>query len=121
MTSAASGAVAANRLGLSSQVPAKSSYVTNGPSRAKKVDGRTIALRRSRAPLLDHASDQVNSVLQALAHIGKGNFDADLIYRCADRRDDREMKTLFKSRTLMPGWMGDIVLKISLIKRSENG
>ena len=111
-----SGAVAANRLGLSSQVPAKSSYVTSGSSRTKKVDGRTIALRRSRAPLLDNASDQANSVLQALAHIGKGNIDADLIHRCAERLDDRDMRTLFKSRALMPGWMGDMVLKMDAVK-----
>lgn len=111
-----SGAVAANRLGLSLQVPAKSIYVTSGPSRTRKVAGRTIALKRSRAPLLDNASDQANSVLQALAHIGKGNIDADLIHRCADRLDERDMKALFKSRALMPGWMGDIVFKMDALK-----
>ena len=60
-------------------------------------------------------------MLQALAHIGKGNIDADLIHRCADRLDDRDMKTLFKSRALMPGWMGDIVLRIGLAKSNGNG
>lgn len=111
-----SGAVAANRLGLSTQVPAKASYVTSGTSRTKTVAGRSIALKRSRAPLLDKASDRANAVLQAIAHIGKGNIDADLIHRCADRLDDRDMKTLFKSRALMSGWMGDIVLKIDAVK-----
>ena len=94
--------------------------MTSGPSRTKKVDGRTITLRRSRAPLLDHASDQASAVLQVLAHIGKGNIDADLIHRFADRLDDRDMRTLFKSRALMPGWMGNAVLRINLVKPSEN-
>lgn len=111
-----SGAAAANRLGLSTQVPAKSSYATSGPSRTKKVAGRTIALKRSHAPLLDNASDQANSVLQALAYLGKNSINADLIRRCADRLDDRDMKILFKSRALMPGWMSDVILKIGAMK-----
>lgn len=112
----ASGAAAANSLGLSTQVPARASYVTSGPSRVRKVAGRTIALTHSRAPLLDNASDQANAVVQTLAHFGKGNVDDDLIRQCADRLDDRDLKTLFKSLALMPGWMSDIVLKLDAVK-----
>jgi hypothetical protein len=65
-----SGAQVANRLGLSTQVPAKASYATSGPTRVKKVAGRTIALKRSRAPILDSAFPRANAVLQMLAHAG---------------------------------------------------
>lgn len=110
----ASGAQAANRLGMSTQVPAKSSYATSGPSRVKKVAGRTIALKRSRAPILDDASPDANAVLQMLAHIGKENVDDDLIQRLAARLSDRDLKVLKKAQPLMTGWMSDAVLKMGM-------
>ena len=109
-----SGAQAANRLGISTQVPAKSSYATSGASRSKKVAGRTITLKRSRAPILDDASPQANAVLQVLAHLGKINVDSDIIRSLASRLDARDVKALQKARPQMAGWMSDAVLKIEI-------
>ena len=109
---APSGAAAANSLGLSTQVPAKASYATSGPSRIKRAAGRSLTLRHSRAPVLDDAADRVNAVVQALAYLGKDQVDADVIQRFALRIDDKDMRTLLKGRPLMSGWMGDVVLKI---------
>ena len=110
----ASGAQAANLLGLSNQVPARASYATSGPSRIKKVAGRTIALKRSRAPILANATPGANAVLQLLSHIGKAQLDDDLIQRCAGRLDLQDLKALKKAQAAMPGWMSDAVLKISM-------
>ena len=112
----ASGAQSANRLGISTQVPAKASYATSGQTRVKKVAGRTIALKRSRAPILDDASQDANAVLQLLAPVGKANIDDDLIHRLASQLDDRDLKALRKAQPLMPGWMSDAVLKIGLVR-----
>ena len=111
-----SGAQSANRLGISTQVPAKASYATSGQTRVKKVAGRTIALKRSRAPILDDGSPDANAVLQLLAHVGKANIDDDLIHRLASQLDDRDLKALRKAQPLMPGWMSDAVLKIGLVR-----
>lgn len=112
----ASGAQSANRLGISTQVPAKSSYATSGATRVKKVAGRTIAFKRSRAPILDDGSDNANAVLQMLAHVGKARVDDDLIRSLAARLDDRDLKALKKAQPLMPGWMSDAVLKIGMVR-----
>lgn len=112
----ASGALSANRLGISTQVPAKASYATSGQTRVKKVAGRTIALKRSRAPILDDASPDANAVLQLLAHVGKANIDDVLIHRLASQLDDRDLKALRKAQPLMPGWMSDAVLKMGLVR-----
>src|SRR5579859_3047846 len=109
---APSGAAATNYLGLSTQVPAKASYATSGRTRTRKAAGRSVTLRHSRAPVLDQASDTGNSVLQALAHLGKQNIDDDIIRSFARRIDDRDMKVLAQGRPLMSGWMGDVILKI---------
>lgn len=110
---APSAASAANSLGLSTQVPVRAVYATNGRSRVKKVAGRTLSLKHSRAPMIASASGQANSVLQVMARTGRKNMDADTLQRLASRLDDRDVKTLMSFRSQMPGWMGDIVLKIS--------
>ena len=107
------GAAAANRLGLSTQVPAKSAYATDGATRTKRVAGRTVALKHARAPILDKASNQANAVLQAMAHIGKDGMDSDIIHQFAARLGDADMKALINARPQMTGWMGDVVLRIA--------
>jgi len=109
---APSGAAAANSLGISTQVPTKSSYATTGRTRVKRAGGRSLTLKHSRAPVLDNAPDAANAVLQALAHLGKDNIDDDNIRRLAARLDDSSMQRLIQARPEMPGWMGDVVLKI---------
>lgn len=113
-----SGAQAANRLGISTQVPAKTSYATSGQTRVKKVAGRTIALKRSRAPILDDASPDANAVLQLLAHVGKDKIDDDLIQRLSAQIDDRDFKALTKAQPLMPGWMSDAMFKMGLARQA---
>lgn len=107
------GAAAANRLGLSTQVPARSAYATGGATRTKQVAGRTLVLKHARAPLLDNASDHANTVLQAIAHIGKDGMDSGAIHQFADRLGDADMKALINARPRMTGWMGDVVLRIA--------
>jgi hypothetical protein len=115
---AASGAAAANRLGLSDQVPARVTFATTGRSRTSKAAGRSFTLKHSRAPVLADAPDSVNAVVQALAHLGRGNVDDHRIRRFASQLDDRDMRLLDRARPLMPGWMSDAILKIG---RARNG
>jgi len=109
---APSGAAAANSLGLSTQVPAKASYATNGRSRINRAGGRSLTLRHSRAPVIEDAPESANAVVQALAYLGKDQVDADVIARFARRVDDKDMRALLQARSQMSGWMGDVVLKI---------
>lgn len=111
---APSGAAAANQLGLSTQVPARASFATSGRTRVTKAAGRSLTLRHSRAPVLDQGSDTANAVLQALAQLGRRAVDGDVIQRLATRIDDADLKQLLQARPSMPGWMGDVILKIDV-------
>lgn len=113
---APSGAAAANQLGLSTQVPARTSYATSGRTRIRQAAGRSVTLRHSRAPVLDQASDTANAVLQALAQLGRKQVDADVIQRLAARLGDTDLKQLLQARPSMPGWMGDVILKIDIVR-----
>lgn len=78
----------------------------------RKAAGRSVTLKHSRAPVLGNASDAANGVVQYLAGLGRDKVDADAISQLAARLDDKDVQALLKGRTQMPGWMGDVVLKI---------
>lgn len=107
-----SGAMAANLLGLSTQVPAKPTYMTNGLSRTRNLSGRTITFKHARVPLMRHLPDSVNYLLQALSYLGKDSIDSDVIQRCAMRLDSRDINSLSQAAAQVPGWMADILQKI---------
>ncbi len=111
-----SGAAAANLLGLSTQVPAKPVYLTNGRSRTKKIAGRTIVLKHARVPVMDRISGKANFALQALSYLGKDNIDDRIIQQCAKQLDDHDMKDLTTSAAHVPGWMADTILRIRQVK-----
>lgn len=113
-----SGAVAANQLGLSTQVPAKPAFLTNGPSRAKKVAGRTIVLRHARVPIVSSLSNKANFALQALSYLGKDNVDDKVIRQCASRLDDSDLDDLGRALAQVPGWIANV---ISRIKKTKYG
>jgi len=114
-----SGTVAANYLGLSTQVPAHPVYLTNGASKTKKIAGRTIVFKHARVPIMDHITDRANFMLQALAYLGQNNIDDQMIQQCANRLDHRDMKDLNASLSRIPGWMADVILRIQQTKNGQ--
>jgi hypothetical protein len=107
-----SGAVAANKLGLSTQVPAKPVYLTSGSSRTRQFGGRVITLKHARVPLLNGVSNKANAVLQALAHIGKNNIDQITIQHCAALLTPQDLRSLIKAAPQLPGWLSTVLFKI---------
>lgn len=114
-----SGALAANLLGLSTQVPAKAVYLTNGASRTKQIGHWIITLKHARVPLLERLSNKVNAAFQALSYLGKSNVDEQVIYRCASLLDDRDIHTMTTVVAQLPGWMADVIFKIQQVKDGQ--
>jgi hypothetical protein len=107
-----SGAVAANTLGLSTQVPAKSFYVTNSTVRSRCIAGQTIKLKRARVPLLNNVNHKTNFILQALSYLGKRNIDDLIIKRCAHVITDKDIPHINRALSHVPGWIVDTLHEI---------
>ena len=69
------GAHAANALGLSVQVPAKSLYLTDGPSRRIVLGKRVVDLRHASPKHLIAPGSPAGTVVQALRHVGPVRAD----------------------------------------------
>lgn len=65
------GAWAANLLGLSTQVPAKIVYLTDGPSKTVPIGRRTIHLKHAGPKTMTGLEGKSALVVQSLRHLGK--------------------------------------------------
>jgi len=110
------GANAANMLGLCDQVPMRIVYLTDGRSRRAKVGRREIVLKHTTPRNMATAGRISGTVIQALRWLGKNHVD-DAIVRSLQRRlpDDAKQQLLDDLR-YAPGWIADIMRRVTDVK-----
>ncbi len=91
-----SGAVAANRLGLSSQLPSNQLYLTDGRTRQVRIDGMLFEIRHAAPKELPAGSRTSAMVFQALRHIGQDAVDAKAIARLRRALSQEQVRELVK-------------------------
>lgn len=108
-----SGAYAANLLGLTTQVPMKVVYLTDGRPRTIQVGNRQITLKQTTPRNMATAGKISGLIIQALRHIGKEHVD-DHVLEQLDRRLDEEARSqLIKDIRYAPAWIADIFRMLS--------
>ena len=108
-----SPARAANMLGLTTQVPAKAVYLTDGPSRTKQIGAQTIIMRNAAARNLVGAGKPTGAVFQAVRYLGKDGVDASVVARLSRTIDADPRRALVKDALQAPGWMRPVVQQIA--------
>lgn len=99
------GLAAANRLGLTNAVPTKASYITDGPSRTLKIDGRTVRFRHGRPRIMQWADRPAAPVVQALEWLGTDAAGDPRVVAILRRRLPDEVKhDLAQNINDVPGW-----------------
>jgi hypothetical protein len=106
------GARAANALGLSTQVPAKSTYLTDGPSRRVVLGRRVVDLRHASPKHLIAPGSPAGTVVQALRHVGPVRA-ADVAQVAARRLSANDKKTLASTAVQAPAWMRPTLVSIA--------
>ncbi|HTE20242.1 MAG TPA: DUF6088 family protein [Armatimonadota bacterium] len=107
------GAEAANILGLSTQVPARVIYLTDGGSRRLQLGDQVVELRHTTPRSLATAGKVSGTVIQALRHLGRQHVDAAAIRHLQRVLSERDKATLRKDRIHAPGWMQPVLLEIA--------
>jgi uncharacterized protein DUF6088 len=106
------GAQAANALGLSTQVPAKTEYLTSGPTREVKVGKRVVTLRHASPKVLLAPGSKAGTVVQALRYLGP-----DAATQAADQLaptlDDADRRVLRRAASNAPGWMRPVLSRLA--------
>jgi hypothetical protein len=101
-----SGAHAANMLGLSTQVSAKTAYGIAGHSRVQPVAGKAQIVFRHRSPKAMALAGRASGWLaEALRNIGRGHITPDRLRPLRDRLSAKDKKQLLDDLRYVPAWM----------------
>ena len=107
------GIYALNRLGLSTQVPMKIVYLTDGSARNIKIGKRTISFKRTTPKNLMTKGEISTLVIQALKEIGKENVTDEILKQLKTVLEKEKQENISHDSNLAPAWINTI-LKQSL-------
>lgn len=108
-----SGAVAANWLGLSDQVPAKPVYLTDGRSRQVKVGKTLVSIKHAPPKDLPLGSPTSAMVFQALRYLGKDAVTAETIAQVRATLSPADQRKLVRDAHHVTDWIAEVVRGIS--------
>lgn len=107
-----SGAYAANLLGLSTQVPAKIIYYTNGRTKKLALGPYTVQLL-NRGPKTMNVKGKICPLLfQALRYFGKNGVTSDMISYLNSRLLQKDKTEVNRNICYAPAWMKPILKQI---------
>lgn len=107
------GAYAANLLGLSEQVPAKSIFLTDGASRTVRIGKMVIELKQTTPRHMAAAGKISGLTIQALRFLGKAHITRDRIAHLKQTLPPEQRKSLLADLKLAPAWMHPILRELA--------
>lgn len=107
------GAWAANLLGLSTQVPAKIIYLTDGPNNEVPVGRRSIHFKHARPKALAGLEGKFALVVQALRYLGKESVGPKEIETLRASLSPAEKRKLVKDTRFGVDWIYDVAKRIT--------
>jgi hypothetical protein len=108
-----SGAYAANRLGLSEQVPMKVLFLTDGAPRRVRIGKLQIIIRRTTPRNMATAGRISGLVIQALRYLGQRHVDDRVVTILRGRLSDVDKRQLLKDIRFAPVWMANIMQQVA--------
>lgn len=103
-TIVSSGAVAANRLGLTTQVPTQEVYLTSGRSREMRLGQRVVTLRHAKTWELSLAKRGAGEAIRALGALGPLEI-RDALVKLRHTLPPEEFRALTQAAGQVPMWM----------------
>lgn len=109
------GAWAANLLGLSTQVPSKITYLTDGPNNEVPIGRRNIHFKHARPKAMAGPEGKIALVVQALRHLGKAGVGAREVERLRASLSPAERRKLVKETRFGVDWIYEVANRIAEI------
>ena len=107
------GAWAANLLGLSTQVPSKIIYLTDGPNNEVLIGRRTIHFKHARPKAMAGLDGKFALVVQAMRHLGKEAVGPREIKTLRATLSPAEKRKLVRDTRFGVDWIYDVAKKIA--------
>jgi len=107
------GAWAANLLGLSTQVPSKITYLTDGPNNEVLIGRRSIHFKHARPKAMAGLEGKFALVVQALRYLGKEGVSTREIQTLRTALSPAEKRRLVKDARFGVDWIYEVAKKIA--------
>lgn len=114
------GDTALNMLGLSTQVPAKWSYISNGPYYHFQLGNLTIEFKHRNNREISGMSPLTAMIIQALHAIGKENLDDAQLDIIKQNLGEKEKTTILNEAQQSSVWIRETVKRICSEKEEQN-
>ena len=115
-----SGAHSANLLGLSTQVPVRLVFLTDGPTRRIRLGKREIVFKRTTPRQMATADRISGTVIQALRWLGRAQVNDKVVNHLRKRLDARAKRELLRDARHAPAWVGEVLRRIASDDRSRS-
>ncbi len=104
------GIQALNKLGLSTQIPLKAVFLTDGAARNIKIGNRTITFKTTSPKNLLTKGEISGLVIQALKSIGKDKLKEDDLNRVKSMLKKEKKENIMHDAKLAPAWINKILM-----------
>lgn len=108
------GVYAANLLGLSTQVPAKYVYYTNGRTQKVRLGGVDVQFLNRGPRTMNVKGELTAHIFQALRYLGQDGVTPDIVARLRRLIQPRDRMDIERSLKLAPLWMKPVLQGICL-------
>jgi predicted transcriptional regulator of viral defense system len=105
------GVQALNKLGLSTQVPMKVIYLTDGAARTVKVGKRTITFKKTSPKNLSVRGEISGLAIQTLKTIGQNKADEKTIEKIQTILKNEKKENIINDAKLSPAWIYKILMQ----------
>ncbi|MCU0413782.1 MAG: DUF6088 family protein [Ignavibacteriaceae bacterium] len=106
------GVQALNKLGLSTQVPLKAVYLTDGAARVVKIGKRTITFKKASPKNLLAKGEISALVIQALKSIGKEKLEEEMLAKVKSMLKNEKNEIIMHDAKLVPAWINKILMSM---------
>jgi len=107
------GVQALNKLGLSTQLPMKVVYLTDGAARTINIGKRTIVFKKTSPKNLLVKGEISGLAIQALKTIGQNKVDEKTIEKIQANLKNEKKENIINDAKLSPAWINKILIEAS--------
>lgn len=107
-----SGDTALNLLGLSTQVPGKWLYLSDGPSRRYAVGGQELVFRQSALKDTGFALRESGLLVPAIKALGKEHIDAAVVGKLRQWLAPKLRTRLLRDTRMVTGWIYEVIKQV---------
>ena len=106
------GGVALNLLGLSTQVPARPRYLSDGPNRTSNAGGQVIKFKKTNFKEADLKNYKSGLLVQALKTLGQDRVTDEVIAKIRKQLSSNDRRAILADTRHVTAWIYDIIRKI---------